>query len=213
MRKTNIILLGSTNKGKIKEFKELFKTFPQVELKTLNDFTWNPASFENVQEDGKTYYDNAFKKAYVAHNAAKLPTISDDTGIEIQALEGKPGIHSHRYAVAKAGQSQDEANNKKLLEELKGVPEAKRIARFVCTIVFLVEGIALKAEGVLEGKILDAPRGDKGFGYDSLFVPNGSQSTLAEMTMAEKNKISHRAKAIANLMNQIKEKKIELVRP
>lgn len=222
MRKTNIIMLGSLSKGKTREYRELFRVYPEIDFKALGEIVWNPASFQEV-ENANTYYDNAYAKGQLAHYAAKVPTIADDSGLEVDALEGRPGVRSHRFAEPKRAESQDEANNRKLLEELKSVPREKRTAlpggaaghaaRFVCTIVFFVEGVVLSATGTLEGTILETPRGEHGFGYDPLFLPNGSEKTLAELAMDAKNQISHRARALKALMMQIREKKIELVRP
>lgn len=205
-------MLGSLSKGKTREYRELFRAYPEIEFKALEDIVWNPASFQEV-ENGNTYYDNAYAKGQLAHFAAKVPTISDDSGLEVDALGGQPGVRSHRYAEPKRGEGRDEANNRKLLEDLKGFSGEKRGARFACTIVFFVEGVVLSATGTLEGTILDGPRGKQGFGYDPLFLPNGSGKTLAEMSMEEKNKLSHRARALKALMAQIRDKKIELVRP
>src|SRR5690606_7017449 len=111
-------------------------------------------------------------------------------------------IRSARYAIAKAGVSQDEANREKLLEALKGVPHAQRDARFVAHLALTIEGITITASGSLEGKITEAPRGNLGFGYDSIFIPKGFEKTLAEMKPSEKNKISHRAIALTELMRK-----------
>lgn len=212
MRTTNIIMLGSLSRGKYKEFKELFKNYPEIDFRPLTDFVWNTGAFKEA-ENANTYYDNAFLKAKLAHYAAKVPTFSDDSGLEVQALNGRPGVHSHRYASPKDGETQDQANIKKLLDELKSVPKEKRTARFVCTIVFMVEGLILSATGAVDGTILEHPRGDHGFGYDPLFLPNGYTKTFAEMSAEDKNKISHRAMALNHLMSLIKEKNVQLVRP
>lgn len=212
MRTTNIIMLGSLSRGKYKEYKKLFKSYPEIDFRPLTDFAWNPDAFKEV-EHANTYYDNAFLKAKLAHLTAKVPTFSDDSGLEVHALNGKPGVHSHRYATPKDGETQDQANNKKLLDELKSVSKDKRTARFVCTIVFIVEGLILSATGAVDGTILEQPRGNQGFGYDPLFLPNGYTKTFAEMSAEDKNKISHRAMALNHLMSLIKEKNVQLVRP
>ncbi|MBI2604919.1 MAG: RdgB/HAM1 family non-canonical purine NTP pyrophosphatase [Deltaproteobacteria bacterium] len=205
-------MLGSLSKGKTREYRELFRAYPEIDFKALGEIVWNPTSFQTV-ENANTYYDNAYAKGQLAHYAAKLPTIADDSGLEVDALGGRPGVRAHRFAEPKRGEAQDFANNRKLLEELKGLPGENRGARFACTIVFFVEGVVLSATGTLEGTILEAPRGDQGFGYDPLFLPKGSDKTLAEMSTEDKNKISHRARALKALMMQIRDKKIELVRP
>jgi XTP/dITP diphosphohydrolase len=212
MRATNIIMLASLNRGKIHEYRSLFKEYPDIQFKELSEILFNVSSLSEV-EDGTTYYENAFKKGQLAHLGAKYPTLSDDTGLEVDALKGRPGVHSDRYATAKAGEAKAAANIRQLLEELKGVPREKRTARFVCTTVFFVEGVVLTASETLEGSILEVPRGNYGFGYDSVFLVNGTDKSLAEMSLEEKNKISHRAKALHAIMAQIKEKNIKLVRP
>lgn len=212
MRATNIIMLGSTNHGKIVEYKELFKEVPHLEFKSLDEIVFNPKSLEEA-ETGKTYYENAFLKGRLAFMASKFPTISDDSGLEVDALNGRPGVLSNRYAVPRTGESKDAANIKKLLEELKDVPKEKRTARFVCTTVFFVEGVALTSTETMEGSILEAPRGSNGFGYDPIFLVKGTDKSLAEMSLEEKNRVSHRGKALRALIAQIKEKNVQLMRP
>jgi XTP/dITP diphosphohydrolase len=206
-------MVASTNKDKLTEYEALFKAYPHVSFKPLSEIVWNPSSLSLVEEGGKSYYDNAYNKGRIAHMAAKYPTLSDDTGLEVDALDGRPGIRSHRYAIPRAGETQDMANIKKLLKELDGVPKEKRTARFVCSLVFFVEGVVLSASATLDGLILETARGTRGFGYDPVFLPNGSDKTLAELTLEEKNKISHRSKALQDIMAQIKAKHVNLVRP
>ncbi len=212
MKNTNIIMLGSLSKGKFKEFKELFKSHSDFDFRPLTDFAWNTNAFKEA-ENANTYYENAFKKAKLAHMAARVPTFADDSGLEVAALNGRPGVHSHRYATATSSETQDQANIRKLLEELKSVPKEKRQAKFVCTIVFMMEGITLSTTGSVEGILLDQPRGTQGFGYDPIFLPNGYSKTFAEMSADDKNKISHRALALNHLIALIKEKNVQLVRP
>ena len=212
MRKTNIILLASLNKGKIHEYQELFKEYPALEFKTLPELVFNVSSMKEA-EKGTTYEENAYSKGRLAHLAAKYPTLSDDSGLEVDALGGRPGVFSDRYAEPKKDETREEANVRKMLEELKGVPKEKRTARFVCTTIFFVEGVHLVASEMLEGSILEVPRGTNGFGYDPIFLVKGTDKSLAEMDLEEKNKISHRAKALHSIMKQIQEKGIKLVRP
>lgn len=213
MRATNIIVLGSLNKGKIVEYRSLFTAHPELEFRSLADIIFNPSSLKEA-ETGKTYYENAFNKCKLSHFASHYPTISDDSGLEVDAMEGRPGVFSDRYATSrKEGESQDQANVRKMLEELKGVPLEKRTARFVCTLVFMVEGVILTTTGTMEGSILEAPRGSNGFGYDPIFLVKGTDKSLAEMTLEEKNKLSHRAKAFDEMLKLIKEKGVKLVRP
>jgi XTP/dITP diphosphohydrolase len=212
MRATNIILLASLNHGKIAEFRDLFKAYPDLQLKSLPEIVANVTSLKEA-EKGKTYYENAFAKGKLAHFAAKYPTISDDSGLEVDALGGAPGVFSERYSEPKPGETKDAANVRKLLSELKGVPREKRTARFVCTLVFFVEGVVLTATETMEGAIIEEPRGTHGFGYDPVFLVKGSDRTYAELTLEEKDKISHRAKALRSLMSQIQEKGVKLVKP
>lgn len=212
MRTTNIVMLASENKGKLAEYRSLFKEFPHLEFKSMAELIFNPTSLQEV-ENGATYYENAFNKGKLAHLGSKYPTISDDTGLEVDALEGRPGVFSHRYATPRTGEQQDQANVKKLLDELKGVPLEKRTARFVCTLVFFVEGVVLSVNDALEGTILEAPRGTNGFGYDPIFLVKGTDKSLAEMTLEEKNKLSHRGKALRQMIQLIKERDVKLVRP
>ncbi len=212
MRATNVVMLASLSKDKFSEYQDLFKAYPEFELKPLSELVFNARHLSDA-ESGKTYYENAFIKGQLAHLAVKVPTISDDTGLEVDALNGKPGLRSHRYAIARAGETQDMANVKKLLDELKSVPTEKRTARFVCCLIFFVEGLVATVTEKLEGTLLTEPRGKNGFGYDPLFVPQGSSKTLAEMSSEEKNHISHRAKALRALMEQVKESGVHMVRP
>ena len=201
MRKTNVILLSTLNKGKIAEYREIFKEFQDLQLKPISEAVFNADMLAKV-ETGKTYYENAFNKCRHGHYAAKYPTISDDTGLEVDALGKRPGVDTEKYPGVM-----------KLLEELKGVPKDKRTASFVCTIVFMVEGVELVATEKVDGVILESPSGNQGFGYDPIFMPIGAEKSFGKMTMEEKNALSHRAKAFRTLMRMIKEKNIQLVHP
>jgi XTP/dITP diphosphohydrolase len=212
MKKTDTLLLATLNNGKIEEYLHLFKSYPKFKVKTVGQLIFNPGKLE-LAESGNTYEENAMAKCHWAHYAAKLPTISDDTGLEVEALDGKPGVHSHRFATPVAGLSQDRANVEKLLLQLKGLPREKRAARFVCTIVFMMEGIHFSVTENIPGTILEAPAGIKGFGYDSVFLPAGHTKTFAQMDMEEKNKCSHRALALKKLFSEIEKRKLTLVHP
>ncbi len=144
-------------------------------------------------EDGATYEENALVKARAVAGFAGAPALGDDSGLEVDALGGAPGVRSSRYAGA-AGDA--EANNDKLLRELESVPERNRGARFVCAAALVSpDGQEWLARGEVEGRIALVPRGNGGFGYDPLFIPEGYGRTFAEMTPSEKNAISHRTKA------------------
>ena len=173
MRATNIVMVATTNSDKLAEYAQLFSGYPNLQYKSLEEIVSNSSKLSLVEEDGKTYYDNAHAKGRVAHLAAKMPTLSDDTGLEVDALDGRPGVRSHRYATPRVGETQDMANNKKLLQELSGVHKEKRTARFTCTLCFFVEGVVLTSTASIEGTILEAPRGTGGFGYDPLFLVKG----------------------------------------
>lgn len=177
-----------------------------VKLLDLDGVTWShmrdvPGAV-SPEEDGATLEANARIKADAARAATGLGAIADDTGLEVDALAGQPGIHAARYAGPHATY---EDNVQKLLAELQGVPGARRTARFrtVC-VALLADGRECRGEGVLEGRIIDAPRGAQGFGYDPVFVPAGGRRTLAEMGADEKNAISHRALAARDLGRQLR---------
>lgn len=215
MRPVNQLVIASENRGKWEEFAELGKAL-DIEVVPLRKWVRNARILGRMEksEPNTSYEDNARFKCEAAFGAAKVPTFADDSGLEVLGLDGKPGIRSARYAEAKPGQSQDQALRNKILEELKGKPEKDREARFVCSLVFMVEGLHISAEGILEGTIAQEEKGEGGFGYDSIFIPKeGDGRTLAEMTREEKNKISHRAKAFADLVRKIREDNIQLVRP
>jgi XTP/dITP diphosphohydrolase len=210
MRLSNQIVLATLNRDKFEEFRTLFSAYPDVDLFMAEHFLRNPSKLGLV-ENHNTYVENAVAKARLANQGTHYPSLADDSGLEVDGLEGKPGVRSHRYAVAKAGQSQDQANIDKLLSELG--QGKSRSARFVCTLALVIEGLMIDATGVLEGTITDSPRGTNGFGYDPVFIPKGSSRTFAEMTDAEKNMISHRAKALHELMAKVKNHGIVFAKP
>jgi XTP/dITP diphosphohydrolase len=152
-----------------------------------------------VEEDAPTFVGNAEKKARAALAQTGLPSLADDSGLEVDALDGAPGVWSARYA----GEAQDDAaNNQKLLRVLDGVPDARRTARFRCVLVFVDgDGALIVTEGTCEGRIGHAPRGSGGFGYDPLFVlaEDAAGRTMAELAPEEKNRISHRARALSRM--------------
>ena len=191
------IVLATMNEGKARELARLLGgTVRSVE--TLREH----AGVTLPQETGADYRANALAKARAVWDALGVPAVGDDSGLEVDALDGAPGLRSARYAGEKAT---DIENNAKLLEALVHVPERQRTARFRCALV-LVRGDdeALEAEGVCEGAIVTAPRGDHGFGYDPLFLPEGETSTFAELPAARKDSISHRARAAAVLARAIR---------
>jgi len=210
MRLSNKVLLATTNRNKFEEFYALLQAYPEIALVPAEDLVRNPEQLQFVERHS-TYLENAIAKARLANQACHYPSLADDSGLEVKALGGKPGVRSHRYASPKPKMSQDEANVNFLLSELK--TSASREAQFVCTLALVIEGVLLHATGILEGSIAPAPRGINGFGYDSVFIPNGSLMTLAEMTDAEKNAISHRLKALQELMALVKSHGIVFAKP
>jgi XTP/dITP diphosphohydrolase len=150
-----------------------------------------------VVEDAATFAGNAEKKARAALAQTGLPSLADDSGLEVDALDGAPGVLSARYA---GEPTDDGANNAKLLAALAGVPDERRTARFRCALVFVDgDGERLIADGSCDGRIGRAARGSGGFGYDPLFIVNGDGRTMAELTAEEKNRVSHRARALAKM--------------
>lgn len=161
------------------------------------------AAIELPPEDGATYEENALAKGRAVAAAAGVAALADDSGLEVDALGGAPGVRSSRYA----GPACDpQANNEKLLRELAGVPTRERGARFVCVAALVTpDGREWLARGEVEGQIAESPRGTGGFGYDPLFVPAGHGRTFAEMAREEKNEISHRTRAFRLIKEHLKE--------
>ena len=193
MTKKQLLVVASRNAGKTKEIKELLQGFP-VEIKNLDDFGPIPP----VTEDGETFDDNAYKKASFTAKVLGFPALADDSGLEVNALDGAPGVHSARFAGPDAT---DEENNMKLLQEMEGKTDRK--AAFVCVISIAVPtGPALTYEARCEGLIAEAPAGDNGFGYDPVFYFSELKKTFAELSSEEKNRVSHRGKAFAELKEE-----------
>lgn len=182
------LLFATRNRHKLGEIKEIFG-LPGLDMVSALDFPEIP----EVIEDGDTLEANAVKKAVTLALATGLTAMADDTGLEVDALNGAPGVYSARYAGEQADYA---ANNRKLLAELEGVTD--RRARFRC-VISLAEpsGRAEYVDGTCAGHIAHSPRGDNGFGYDPLFIPDGFDRTFAELSADEKNRISHRGRALA----------------
>jgi XTP/dITP diphosphohydrolase len=182
------ILIATTNPGKLKEYAAIFAGLP-LELRTLRD----EGIDDDVEETGATFADNARLKAEYYAARSGLPSLADDSGLEVAALGGEPGVYSARYAGP--GRS-DAERNAFLLQKLAGVPFHARLARFVCVIALALPGGETElVEGVLPGVIEHEPRGSGGFGYDPLFYVLDENATLAEIPIERKNQISHRAQA------------------
>lgn len=191
------LVLASSNAGKLAELRDLLGD-AEIELRTQSEF-----GVTDADETGLTFVENALLKARHAARATGLPALGDDSGICVDALDGAPGLYSARYA---GGHGDSAANIAKLLAALRDVPEAARTARFVCVLAMLrhaEDPQPLIAEGVWEGRILDAPRGDGGFGYDPVFFDPARGMGAAEFDAALKNRISHRGIALARLRDQL----------
>jgi len=192
------LLVATGNKGKFAEIKELLGG-TVANLYSLEDFPDIPP----VEEDGATFAENAVKKAQGAARATGKPVIADDSGLEVDALGGRPGVYSARFA----GESADDAaNNVKLLAELTDLPDTQGTAAFRCAIALCFpDGNCRTFSGELNGIILKEPRGTGGFGYDPLFLVPEYGLTLAELPLAVKNSISHRGKALALLKEYLRD--------
>jgi XTP/dITP diphosphohydrolase len=193
------VVLATGNPGKLREMREILAGHG-LEVVAQSDLGIAPPV-----EDGDTFIANALLKARHAATVAGLPAIADDSGLEVDALGGRPGLHTARYAGIDAG---EHANNDKLLSELAGIPAAQRGARYRCAIVFLRNASdpdPIVAEAAWEGRIGFKRRGTGGFGYDPLFIVAGETCTAAEMPAAEKNRVSHRGKALIALAAKMQE--------
>lgn len=189
----NLLVLATTNQNKVKEFRQFISKFP-VEVKSLADFGPLP----DVIEDGQTFDENAYKKALHYAKVLGIPAIADDSGLVVEALGGAPGVYSARYAGENAT---DQENCEKLLSELGS--ETNRSAQFVCVLsIAAPSGPALTYEGTCDGTILTEKRGTSGFGYDPLFYYDPLKKSFAELSMEEKNKVSHRGKVLAELSSE-----------
>ena len=194
------ILIATSNPGKLRDFAGAASSYG-IEVAPVPRFSSLPCAVE----DGSTFEANARKKA--EHYSRYIPgeiVLADDSGLEVDALGGAPGVHSARYAADDPRKAEsntdDEANNARLIRELKSVPPDQRTGRFVCVIAAARDGETLAVfRGTAEGIILDRPRGSNGFGYDPYFLPRGGSRTAAEMPADEKNRASHRGRALEAL--------------
>ncbi len=192
------VLLATRNPKKAGELRRLLKNSPgPIRFLTLDQFPDIPP----VREDGATFRANAAKKAVVTSRHTILPVLADDSGLEVRALGGRPGVRSARFAFAQ----NDEANNAKLLKLLRGVPPARRQAHFVCWMALAVGGRLIQTfEGACAGSIAPRPIGKTGFGYDPLFIPRGRKKTMAQLGPHVKDRLSHRTKAVAAFKSWLK---------
>ena len=196
------IVVATKNPGKLKEVKELLKDLEGLEVLSIMDF--EELRDVEIEESGSTFEENAYIKALYVAKKTGLPALADDSGLEVDALGGKPGVKSARFG---GPNLTDEERNEKLLSLLRSVPPKDRTARFRCVLVLVVPPDFEKyvVTGVCEGFITDKPRGTKGFGYDPIFLIPKLNKTMAELTTEEKNLISHRGKALMKMKDIIKE--------
>lgn len=194
-----IVVVASNNAHKIEEIKTILgAVMPDAEFKAMGEVGGLP----EPEETGTTFEENAFIKAETIHAATGLPTVADDSGLMVDALDGAPGVYSARYAGV---HGDDAANNAKLLRELAGVGEGGRTARFVSCVAFVADGVRSCGVGFCEGRVGFEGRGEYGFGYDPLFLPDDTPGkTMAELLPEEKNAISHRRHAIEALADELR---------
>jgi len=192
------LVLATNNEHKIREIRSLLKNL-SVELLILRDIPNLPP----LVEDAATFEENAVKKATAVFQHTGLPTLADDSGIEIFYLNMQPGVHSARYAGINAT---DEQNNEKLLQAMRGVAPRRRRAQFRSVIALVDKGVQEITEGIFSGTLAEAPRGSNGFGYDPLFIPDGLSRTSAELTDEEKNAISHRGQSLRKMIEVLQKR-------
>ena len=187
------LLIATTNPGKLREVRALLQE-EQIELLSLDDFP----SLPDAIEDGQTFEENAMKKAFHYHTLTGETTLADDSGLEVDALNGAPGVHSARFA---GKQGDDDANNAKLVALLASIPMGRRTARFRCVMALAHQGeMIATSHGVIEGLIVDHPAGQQGFGYDPYFFLPDLALTKAQLPLDVKNRLSHRGQALRGIL-------------
>jgi XTP/dITP diphosphohydrolase len=195
------VVLASSNSGKLRELGSLLAPFG------FDLVAQSALGVETPAETGQTFAENALLKARYAAATTHLPALADDSGIEVDALGGRPGIYSARYAGEGAS---DQANLRKMLDQMRDVPAPRRTARYRCVIAFVetaADSAPVLASGTWEGTLISAPRGLGGFGYDPIFVPRGFDRTAAELDAGEKNSLSHRGQALRVLVRQLQSRR------
>ena len=197
MRAGDTVVIASTNPGKIAEVRQILEKVPLRLLSRDEVGGW-----PEIEETGSTFLANALLKAHAVSRFTGRAALADDSGIEVDALDGAPGVRSARFAGPDAT---DEQNNRRLVAALDGLPTERRTARYRCVVVVVTpEGEEIAAVGSCEGRIALEPRGSGGFGYDPWFVPEGESRTMAELSPEEKHAISHRGKAMRGLAEQLR---------
>ena len=187
------MIAATQNKGKLKELRQITEKYGQ-ELISMAEAGFGDLE---IEENGETFAENSYIKAHTVSTLTGKPCIADDSGLCVDFLDGAPGIHSARYSGV---HGDDAANRRKLLEDLKGVPEEQRTAHFTCCITLCwPNGRTLVAEGICPGRIAFEERGEGGFGYDKVFIPEGRNESFAELGVEVKNEIGHRVRALARL--------------
>lgn len=200
-RAGNTVVISSKNKGKLAEFQYIFSKWNMKVI--TRDEAGVSADFD-VEEDGETFEENSLKKAEAIMEICQLPTMADDSGLKIQALNGAPGVFSARFS---GEEGNDRKNIEKVLDLMKDVPKEARGAYFETVITLLFpSGEKLVAKGKCQGRINEEPLGDTGFGYDPIFIPDGYEETFAQLGKEIKNQISHRAMALKELERLLKER-------
>jgi XTP/dITP diphosphohydrolase len=198
MKAGDTVVIASTNPGKIAEVRQIMAGLPLV-LLTSDDV----GGWPEIEETGDTYLANALLKARAVAAVTGKAALADDSGIEVDALDGAPGVRSARFS---GEQASDEDNNAKLIESLDGVPSERRGARYRCVAVLVTpDGEEIAGIGSCEGRIGFEPRGTGGFGYDPWFIPERESRTMAELTAEEKHAISHRGKALRGLADKLRD--------
>ena len=191
------LLLASRNSKKLDELRRILApALPDAEVVGLDDVE----PYDEVPESGATFAENALIKAVEGHRHTGLPTVADDSGLTVDALNGMPGVLSARWA---GGHGDDEANLRLVLDQVSHVPDERLGAAFVCSVAYVDGDREILTEGHMPGRLVRAPRGSNGFGYDPIFVPTGFDRTSAELTVAEKDAISHRGQALRALATRL----------
>ena len=201
------ILFATRNRHKIKEARSIFRSFSSLKILDLDEIDLAYQDCEDFLETFDSFEENAIAKARYFNQISGLPTLADDSGLVVDCLEGAPGVNSKRFSPWSKGDSisQDESNNRFLIECLRTFPDSDWTARYVCVVVHIVTKENVRViRGEVEGDIIEHPRGEDGFGYDPHFLVRDTGLTFSEMSGKEKNRLSHRGKAMRNLLEEMK---------